>query len=109
MSGAEQERVFHFLAQAVGTEREVVGVEISQDLAAIARKRIEQEKWKNIHVAVGPAQTIPSQVGLMACCCSQRTRCLPRQKPWIICFSISKSRGRLWHSGPNCQTRDEAD
>jgi SAM-dependent methyltransferase len=50
---------FHFLAEAVGTEGEVVGVEISQDLAAIARKRIEQEKWKNIHVAVGPAQTIP--------------------------------------------------
>ena len=50
---------FPFLAQAVGPEGEVVGVEISQDLAAIARKRIEQEEWKNIHVAVGPAQTIP--------------------------------------------------
>jgi tRNA G46 methylase TrmB len=100
---------FRFLVQAVGPEREVVGVEISQDLAAIARKRIEQEKWKNIHIAVGPAQTIPSQVGLMACCCSRRTRCSPRPKPWIICFPISKSRGASWRSGPNCQTRDEPD
>jgi protein-L-isoaspartate O-methyltransferase len=34
-------------------------VEISQDLAAIANKRIEQEGWNNVHVVVGPAQTIP--------------------------------------------------
>jgi hypothetical protein len=33
-------------------------VEISPDLAAIPKKRIEQEKWNNVHVAVGPAQTI---------------------------------------------------
>lgn len=50
---------FHFLVQAVGPEGEVVGVEISPHLAAIAKKRIEQEKWNNVHVAVGPAQTIP--------------------------------------------------
>ena len=49
---------FPFLVQAVGPEREVVGVEISPDLAAIAKKRIEQETWNNVHVAVGPAQTI---------------------------------------------------
>jgi hypothetical protein len=35
-----------------------VGVEISPDLAAIAKKRIDQEEWNNVHVAVGPAQTI---------------------------------------------------
>jgi len=33
-------------------------VEISPNLAAIANKRIEQEGWNNIHVVVGPAQTI---------------------------------------------------
>jgi hypothetical protein len=38
-------------------------VEISPNLAAIARKRIEQEEWKNIHVAVAPAQTIPLAAG----------------------------------------------
>ena len=36
----------------------MVGVEISSDLAAIAKKRIEQETWNNVHVAVGSAQTI---------------------------------------------------
>src|SRR5688572_12534600 len=50
---------FPFLVQAVGPDGEVVGVDISPDLAAIAKKRIEQEKWNNVHVAVGPAQTIP--------------------------------------------------
>ena len=49
---------FRFLVQAVGPEGEVVGVEISPNLAAIANKRIEQEGWNNIHVVVGPAQTI---------------------------------------------------
>ena len=49
---------FPFLVQAVGPDGEVVGVEISPDLAGIARKRIEQEEWNNVHVAVGPAQTI---------------------------------------------------
>jgi demethylmenaquinone methyltransferase/2-methoxy-6-polyprenyl-1,4-benzoquinol methylase len=49
---------FPFLVQAVGADGEVVGVEISPDLAAIARKRIEQEEWNNVRVAVGPAQTI---------------------------------------------------
>jgi ubiquinone/menaquinone biosynthesis C-methylase UbiE len=49
---------FPFLVQAVGPEGEVVGVEISPNLAAIANKRIEQEGWNNVHVVVGPAQTI---------------------------------------------------
>jgi SAM-dependent methyltransferase len=50
---------FRFLVQAVGADGEVVGVEISPDLAANAKKRIEQEGWNNVRVAVGPAQTIP--------------------------------------------------
>jgi protein-L-isoaspartate O-methyltransferase len=49
---------FPFLAQAVGPDGEVVGVEISPDLAAIAKKRIEREKWNKVRVAVGPDQTI---------------------------------------------------
>jgi SAM-dependent methyltransferase len=49
---------FPFLVQAVGADGEVVGVEISPDLAAIAKKRIEQAGWNNVRVAVGPAQTI---------------------------------------------------
>jgi ubiquinone/menaquinone biosynthesis C-methylase UbiE len=49
---------FPFLVQAVAPEGEVLGVDISPDLAAIANKRIEQEGWNNVHVVVGPAQTI---------------------------------------------------
>ena len=49
---------FPFLVQAVGPDGEVMGVEISPDLAAISKKRIEQEEWNNVHVAIGPAQTI---------------------------------------------------
>jgi ubiquinone/menaquinone biosynthesis C-methylase UbiE len=49
---------FPLLVQAVGPNGEVVGVEISPNLAAIANKRIEQEGWNNVHVVVGPAQTI---------------------------------------------------
>ena len=52
----------------------------------------------NVRVAVGPAQTIASQANLMDCCCSRRTRCLPRPKPWITCSPISKRR-------PDCGIR----
>jgi arsenite methyltransferase len=49
---------FPFLVQAVGPDGEVIGVEISPDLAAIAKQRIEQEEWNNVRVVVGAAQTI---------------------------------------------------
>lgn len=50
---------FHFLAQAVGTEGEVVGVEISQDLAAIARNGLSKRNGRIFMLLFGPAQTIP--------------------------------------------------
>lgn len=49
---------FPFLVQAVGSEGEVVGVDISPDLASIAQKRTDEAGWSNVHVAVGPAQNI---------------------------------------------------
>lgn len=49
---------FPFLVQAVGSDGEVVGVDISPDLASIAQKRTDEEGWNNVHVAVGPAQNI---------------------------------------------------
>ena len=67
---------FPFLVQAVGPDGEVMGVEISPDLAAISKKRIEQEEWNNVHVAIGPAQPSTSQVHLTDCCCSRRTKWL---------------------------------
>lgn len=50
---------FSYLVQAVGSLGEVVGVEISSEMAAQARKRIEREKWSNVSVLEGSAQTIP--------------------------------------------------
>jgi SAM-dependent methyltransferase len=49
---------FPFLVQAVGPAGEVVGVDISTDLASIAQKRTDEAGWNNVHVAVGPAQDI---------------------------------------------------
>jgi ubiquinone/menaquinone biosynthesis C-methylase UbiE len=49
---------FPYLVHAVGVAGEVVGVEISPDMAACAQRRIEQEGWGNVHIAVGPAQTV---------------------------------------------------
>jgi SAM-dependent methyltransferase len=49
---------FPFLVQAVGSEGEVVGVDISRDLASIAQKRTDEAGWKNVHVAARPAQNI---------------------------------------------------
>ena len=49
---------FPFLVQAVGSEGEVVGVDISPDLVSIAQKRTEKAGWNNVHIAVGPAHHI---------------------------------------------------
>jgi hypothetical protein len=84
-----------FLVQAVGPDGEVVGVDISPDLAAIAKKGLSKRNGTtSISLSAQPKPS-PSQVGLTACCCSRRTRCSPRQKPWIICFPISKKEGRI--------------
>jgi SAM-dependent methyltransferase len=49
---------FPYLAEAVGPTGEVVGVEISPEAAINARRRIESNHWKNVHVLVGNAKTI---------------------------------------------------
>lgn len=49
---------FPFLVRAVGSAGEVVGVDISPDLASIAQKRTDEAGWNNVQVAVGPAQKI---------------------------------------------------
>ena len=49
---------FPYLANAVGERGEVVGVEISPDVAAQARKRVEHHGWSNVHVLVDAAQTV---------------------------------------------------
>jgi len=49
---------FPYLVQAVGTSGEVVGVEISSDMATQARKRVESQRWSNVRVLEDTAQTV---------------------------------------------------
>ncbi len=49
---------FPYLVNAVGDRGEVVGVEISPDIAAQARKRVEHHGWSNVHILVDAAQTV---------------------------------------------------
>jgi ubiquinone/menaquinone biosynthesis C-methylase UbiE len=52
---------FPFLLNAVGTSGEVVGVEISPEVATNARKRVETNGWNNVAVVEGDAKTVPLQ------------------------------------------------
>jgi protein-L-isoaspartate O-methyltransferase len=96
MSDAEQERVS-------------LGVEISPNLAAIAKKRIEQEGWNNIHVAVGPAQTISLAGGFdgLLVFAAQEVLTSPEALDHLLLHL--KKQGSIVAFGANCQTRDEAD
>ena len=47
-----------FLRDAVGVTGEVVGVEISPTVAALAERRIARHGWANVAVRVAPAQTV---------------------------------------------------
>ena len=49
---------FPYLVEAVGTSGEVVGVEISPEVAINARKRIEANRWSNVQVVEGDANTV---------------------------------------------------
>ncbi len=49
---------FPYVVNAVGERGEVVGVEISPDSAAQARKRVEHHGWSNVHVLVDAAHTV---------------------------------------------------
>lgn len=49
---------FPFLAEAVGPTGEVVGVEISSDVAENATRRIARNQWSNVHVVVAPADSV---------------------------------------------------
>jgi len=49
---------FPYLVDAVGTSGEVVGVEISPEIAINARRRIEKNRWSNVRVIEGDARTV---------------------------------------------------
>lgn len=47
-----------YLVEAVGSDGEVVGVEISSETAINARKRVEANRWSNVRVVEGDANTV---------------------------------------------------
>ncbi len=49
---------FPYLVRAVGPSGEVVGVEISPQVAINARRRIERNEWRNVQVIEAEAQTV---------------------------------------------------
>jgi ubiquinone/menaquinone biosynthesis C-methylase UbiE len=49
---------FPYLVDAVGSTGEVVGVEISPEVALNANNRIAAKKWTNVKVIVGNAETV---------------------------------------------------
>jgi SAM-dependent methyltransferase len=48
---------FPYLLDAVGLSGTIVGVEISPEVATNARKRVEANRWSNVHVIVANAET----------------------------------------------------
>ena len=49
---------FPYLVDAVGPSGEVVGVEISPEIAINARRRIEKNRWSNVRVIEADARTV---------------------------------------------------
>lgn len=49
---------FPFLLDVVGPTGEVVGVEISPEVCINAKRRVEINKWKNVHVVEADARTV---------------------------------------------------
>lgn len=49
---------FPYLVEAVGSSGEVVGVEISPEVAINARKRISARKWDNVQLVEANAETV---------------------------------------------------
>src|SRR5882672_7771942 len=49
---------FPYLVQSVSPSGEVIGVEISPQVTINATRRIERNKWKNVHVINASAHTV---------------------------------------------------
>lgn len=49
---------FPYLVEAVGSSGEVVGIEISPEVAINAKKRIEVRRWGNVQVVQGDARAV---------------------------------------------------
>ena len=49
---------FPYLLDKVGRDGEVVGVEISPEMASLANKRIQSNEWRNVRVLESPAEQV---------------------------------------------------
>src|SRR5664279_210449 len=49
---------FPYLVEAVGSSGEVVGIEISPEVAINAKKRMEVRRWSNVQLIQGDARTV---------------------------------------------------
>jgi demethylmenaquinone methyltransferase/2-methoxy-6-polyprenyl-1,4-benzoquinol methylase len=49
---------FPYLVDAVGTSGEVVGVEISPDVAVNARRRVDRHRWRNVQVVEADVRSV---------------------------------------------------
>jgi ubiquinone/menaquinone biosynthesis C-methylase UbiE len=49
---------FPYLTAAVGPTGEVIGVDLSPDMAAAARRRVTRAGWRNVTVIEGAAETV---------------------------------------------------
>ncbi len=49
---------FPYLLDKVGRDGEVVGVEISPEMASLANKRIQNNEWRNVRVLESPAEQV---------------------------------------------------
>lgn len=50
---------FAALREAVGPTGRVTGVELSEEMAAVARRQIDHQGWDNVEVVVGDATVVP--------------------------------------------------
>ena len=50
---------FGQLRSIVGATGQVTGVDLSEEMAAVARRRVDDERWDNVEVVVGDAATAP--------------------------------------------------
>lgn len=75
---------FELLRAAVGDTGRVTGVDLSDEMAAVARERIARHAWENVEVVVGDAATAPLPSGLDGVLCFEthdlmRTRAVVRR------------------------------
>ena len=57
--GCGTDASFAALREAVGPTGRVTGVELSEEMTAVARRRIDDQGWDNVEVMVGDAAVVP--------------------------------------------------